>query len=101
MRPRESLRVLRRWRLVIVAGILIGVVVGWVSAPGRATTVTTFEATHTLILDAPAGGSNINRAAALATLGGVPVRVAARLGIPRRQLNSTVSAETRDNINEL
>src|SRR2546429_112756 len=35
MTLRESLHVMRRWRSVIVAGVLIGFVVGWVSAPPR------------------------------------------------------------------
>ncbi|MEY2566317.1 MAG: hypothetical protein QOE35_846, partial [Actinomycetota bacterium] len=87
--------------MVIVAGILIGVVVGWVSAPGTARTATTFQATHTLILDAAAGGSEINRAAVLATLGPVPDRVAARLGLDRPLVRSMVSAGTHDNVDEL
>lgn len=98
----ESLRVMRRWRLVILAGVLVGVVVGWVSAPGTAATTTTFQATHTLLLDPQAGGgSQINRAAVRATRGAVPDRVADRLGIDRLRLRSMVSAETRDDMDVL
>lgn len=91
MRLRESLYVIRRWRSVIVAGVIIGVVVGWVSAPRTATTTTSFEATHTLIPEPSVGNHRVlYRAPALATLGAVPVRVAARLGIDRRVVQSNV-----------
>jgi hypothetical protein len=43
---------MRRWRSVIMAGTVIGVVVGWVSAPGTAVT-STFEATYTLVFPTP------------------------------------------------
>ena len=93
------LQVLRRWRSIIVAGVLIGVVVGWLSAPGRVVGSTTYEATHQLILDPPTrGGSEVNRAAVLATLGAVPDRVADRLGIDRRLIRSMVSAGTHDDV---
>jgi capsular exopolysaccharide synthesis family protein len=95
MTLRESLRVMRRWRSVIAAGVLIGVVVGWMSAPGTAATTTVFQATHTLIADPQAGGdAYIYRAAVLAKLGAVPGRVAARLGIDRRRVQSMLSTET-------
>lgn len=82
-----------------MAGVLIGVVVGWVSAPGTAATTTTFQATHTLILDPRArDNSEIYRAAPLATLGAVPDRVAGRLGIDRRRLRSMVSVEVPANV---
>jgi capsular exopolysaccharide synthesis family protein len=100
MTLRESLHVIRRWRSVVVAGALIGVVVGWVSAPGTATT-TTFEATQTLILDRRTDFVQIPRAAVLVTLGAVPDRVAARLGIDGRLVRSTVSAETPINLGVL
>lgn len=91
----EPLRVMRRWRSVIVAGVLIGVVVGWVSAWSRPAETTTFRATHTLLLDPAATGvPDIHRAVVLATLGPVPSRVAARLGLDRSLVQSVVSAET-------
>ena len=93
---------MRRWRSVIAAGVLIGVGVGWVSAPGRAGATTTFAATQTMILDESAGSSSdINRAAVLATLGPVPARVAARLGLNPQRVQSMVSAGTHDYVNEL
>jgi capsular exopolysaccharide synthesis family protein len=93
---------MRRWRAVIVAGVLIGVVVGWVSAPRTAVTATTFEATHTLILEPTAPDRTlINRAAVLSTLGAVPSRVAARLGIERQRVQALVSAGTRDALGEV
>jgi capsular exopolysaccharide synthesis family protein len=94
MTLRESLHVMRRWRSVIVAGVLIGFVAGWVSAPGRAATTTTFQATHTLILDPGAGLFYQTSAAVLARLGAVPDRVAARLGIDGQLVRSMVSVET-------
>ncbi len=89
-----SLHAMWRWRSVIAAGVLIGVAVGWLSAPGEVATTTTFEATHTLILSPQAvGNSAIYRAAPLATLGAVPDRVAARLRIDPRVVRSRVSAK--------
>jgi Mrp family chromosome partitioning ATPase/capsular polysaccharide biosynthesis protein len=90
---RQSLYVMRRWRSVIVAGVVIGIVVGWVSARGAPATTTTFEATHILILQpGAAGSSQLSRYPAVATLGAVPNRVAARLGIDRRNVQSVVYA---------
>ncbi|MDQ1500026.1 MAG: hypothetical protein QOI86_3366 [Actinomycetota bacterium] len=84
-----------------MAGLLIGVVVGWVSAPETVATPT-FEATHTLLFEPRAGGGGeINQAAVLATMGAVPDRVAARLGIDRKLVRSMVSAGTHDNEGEV
>jgi Mrp family chromosome partitioning ATPase len=97
MTVRDSLPVMRRWRLVIVAGVLIGVVVGWVSAPGRTVTAEGFKATQSLILDphgaGSAGNAPIYRAALLTRVGVVPDRVADRLGINRQRVRSMLSAE--------
>jgi Mrp family chromosome partitioning ATPase len=95
--PGQFLYVIRRSRSLILAGILMGVIVGWVSAPGTDATTATFQATHSLIL-LPGSHENalINKTAALATRGAVPDRVARRLGIDRQELPSKVSAETRD-----
>jgi Mrp family chromosome partitioning ATPase len=92
MTLRHHFNVMRRWRSVIVAGVLIGAIVGWVSAGEVPPRTTTFEATHTLILRPGTGRfSDFNRLAAVATLGAVPSRVAARLGINRRVVQSKVS----------
>jgi capsular exopolysaccharide synthesis family protein len=94
MTLRESLHVAWRWRSVTLAGILIGVVVGWVSAPGAAS-ITTYQATHTLVLEP---GRNLETAIlkqVLATLGPVPDRVAARLHIDPQLVRSMVSTEAR------
>ncbi|HYT39475.1 MAG TPA: CpsD/CapB family tyrosine-protein kinase [Acidimicrobiia bacterium] len=90
----KSVHVMWRWRSVIAAGVLIGVVVGWMSAPGTAATATDFQATHTLIADPQGGEAFLYRAAVLARLGAVPGRVASRLGIDRRLVQSMVSTET-------
>lgn len=83
-----------RWRLVIAAGVLVGVVVGWISASGTAATATTFQATHTLIADPHGGDAYLYRAALLVKLGAVPDRVAGRLGLDRRLVQSMLSTET-------
>ena len=43
---RKSFDVMWRWRSLIVAGVLIGLVVGWVSAPGTLATTATISATN-------------------------------------------------------
>ncbi|HYH52014.1 MAG TPA: hypothetical protein VEG38_20910 [Acidimicrobiia bacterium] len=100
MTLRQYLYIIRRWRSLVAAGLLIGLVVGWVSA-ATATNSTTFLATHTMILDAGARGPgagesfSISHAAVLATQGAVPGRVATRLGVDRRSVETRVSTETR------
>jgi capsular exopolysaccharide synthesis family protein len=94
----EVFYVLRRWRSLVAAGVLIGLVVGWLSAPGAPSSATTFQATHTLLLDPQARRTSlIDQAAVRATLGAVPDRVAARLGIDGRLVRSMVSAEIPPN----
>jgi len=90
----QSLRILRRWRSVVLAGALIGIVVGWVTAPGTSGTVATFRATNTLILAPGSDFSSLTRAVALARFGAVPDRVAARLGGDRPRLQSMISLDT-------
>jgi len=91
MTLRQSVHLMQRWLFVIVAGVVVGVAVGWLSAPGAAGKTVTFQATNTLLLD-PQGepGFQIQRAAVLAELGNVPSRVAARLGIDRRRVQAMV-----------
>jgi capsular exopolysaccharide synthesis family protein len=91
---------IRRWWPLIAAGVLVGLVVGWISAPGSPPP-TTFEATQSMFLDTSGGGTDINRLALMATLGAVPDRVAARLHIDRSLLPSVVSAQVHPNENEL
>lgn len=102
MRLGEAFHVVRRWRVVVAAGVLIGVVVGWLSAPGTAATSAKFQATHTLFFDPQARRTSlIDHAAVRATLGAVPDRVAARLGMDRQVVRSMVSAETPPNTGSL
>ena len=91
---------LRRSQVVVGAGILIGVVVGWVSAPGQA--VITYRATHSLIM-APEAPQNVslNEMALLARQGAVPDRVAPRLGIDRQRLPSMLVVVANANAREL
>ncbi len=90
---RDSLQVLRRRLLVVVVALVLGVAAGWVSAPGDTGDDTTFRATHTLIHEPQSNQRyNIEQVALLATSGAVPGRVAARVGLDRRQVRSAVSA---------
>jgi Mrp family chromosome partitioning ATPase len=93
MIARRFLHVVRQWRRIVLAGVVIGLVVGWVSAPGSATR-SSFEATSTVFLDTRAGRSPIP-AVLGATYGPVPSRVAARLGLDRQFVRSRVRAEFR------
>ena len=96
MRLRKSLQAMRRGRSVILAAVLIGVVVGWLSAPGASRGDITFEAIHTLLLDSTANaGSEVRFAAVRATLGPVPQRVASRLGLDPELVKSNAFAQFR------
>ena len=80
-----------------MAGVVLGVVVGWVSAPGAVPRAAAYEASHTLIL-VPRSGNDyevkrLNEV--LATLGPVPDRVAARLKLAPRQVRAMVTAQAR------
>jgi len=94
MRIRESLYVMRRWRSLIFAGTLIGLVIGWVFAPGASVKATVFQATNTLIPDPTAvQGVPIYQAQVMVSRGAVPDRVARRLGLDSELVRSMVSAE--------
>jgi Mrp family chromosome partitioning ATPase len=90
---RRFRHVVRQWRRIVVAGVMIGLVVGWVSAPGS-DTGGSFEATTILFFDTRGGVSPIP-AVVGATHGPVPGRVAARLGLDRQFVRSRVQAEFR------
>jgi receptor protein-tyrosine kinase len=78
---------------------VIGVAVGWLSAPGTPAKATTFEATQTLIVDPVArSGGFVNRATVIARLGAVPDRVADRLNLNPEVLGSMVSAVSQDRV---
>src|SRR4051794_17294780 len=97
MTRRQAFDALRRWRSLVVAGVVIGVVVGWLSAPGRPPP-TTFEGTHSLLADPQTRRtSRLEQGAVMATKGAVPDRVAARLGLDRQVVRSAVSAATPPN----
>jgi capsular exopolysaccharide synthesis family protein len=81
----------------VVAGTLIGVVVGFLSVQGTAPR-TTFEAAHSLLADAETRATNrLELAAVMATKGAVPDRVASRLGIDPQFVRSAVSAQAPPN----
>src|SRR4051794_25309127 len=89
--------VVRRWWSVVAAGVVIGAVVGWLSALGATQAATTFQATQVMLAAPSVTYTKLNQAALLANAGPVPSRVAARLGINRRLVESMVSAELRAN----
>jgi capsular exopolysaccharide synthesis family protein len=99
---RDSLQVLRRRLLIVVALVVLGVAVGWVSAPGKTGGHVTFRATHTLIYEPHGGQSyNIQQVALLASSGAVPSRVAARLKVDRAQVRSAVTAAASTDVNTI
>ncbi|HMC80289.1 MAG TPA: division plane positioning ATPase MipZ, partial [Acidimicrobiia bacterium] len=93
MTLRDSLHVLRRRLLIVLAVAILGVAGGWVSAPGKSAGQVSYRATHTLIYEPHGNQSfNIQQIALLASSGEVPSRVAARLKLDRNQVRSAVSA---------
>jgi len=83
LEPLEYLRILRRRKWFVALAVLVGVVAGWVSAPGHSTKAPpSYRATHTLILNLAINVRqyNIDQAAVLVTSGAVPQAVAAKLG---------------------
>jgi capsular exopolysaccharide synthesis family protein len=83
LEPLEYLRILRRRKWFVALAVLVGVVAGWVSAPGHSTKAPpSYRATHTLILnlDIAVKSYNVQQAAVLVTSGAVPQAVAAKLG---------------------
>lgn len=100
MEPSELLRVLaRRWP-VIAAAVVLGLVAGFVTAPGESDTPDEFAATTTLLGNPRSTARlNLDQAALLATTGDVPVRVAEDLGLDdgdvvKRRVRSTADADT-------
>jgi capsular exopolysaccharide synthesis family protein len=102
MSLRDSLQVLRRRLLIVLALVVLGASAGWVSAPGKASGHVTYRATHTLIYE-PRGSQifNIQQVALLATSGDVPSRVAARLKLDRAQVRSAVSAVANPDVSTI
>lgn len=91
--------VARRWP-VIVAAVVLGLIAGFVTAPGTSDEPDQFSAATTL-LENPRSTArlNIDQAALLATTGEVPVRVADRLDLDdpdqvKRAVKGTADVET-------
>ncbi|MCA1846875.1 MAG: hypothetical protein LC792_27510, partial [Actinobacteria bacterium] len=81
-----------------MSGLVIGLVVGWMSAPGGKASTTTYEATTTLLLDPQARTTSLIEEAMLrATKGTVPDRVASRLRLDPRLVRSMLSARITGN----
>src|SRR3954453_1780668 len=100
----EYLQILRRRWVVVLAGVLVGFVAGYVTAPGEGTQAPDYQATTTLIANPSvvtnsSGGSlvNLSQAALLVTRGAVPRRAAKMLGISDPETateNLTAAADT-------
>jgi capsular polysaccharide biosynthesis protein len=82
MEPLEYLRILRRRWVLIALVAFAGVAIGFVTAPGSASTVKRYSATHTLILNPQIDPKtfNVEQAALQAISGAVPDDVARKLG---------------------
>jgi capsular exopolysaccharide synthesis family protein len=81
--PLEYLRILRRRKLFVAITLIVGLVAGWVSAPGHTTSAPPqYRATHTLILNPSINVKvfNLDQTALLVTTGAVPQAVATKLG---------------------
>jgi len=80
----------------------MGLTVGWVTAPEATKTPPAFRATNALILKpGQTDFSKLLQYAAVATLGAVPSRVAARVGVDGPRLRTMVSVETPPNTGQL
>jgi capsular exopolysaccharide synthesis family protein len=99
---RDFIQVLRRRFPVLVAGLMIAGIGGWLTAPGETRGQTSFRATHTLLYD-PEGaqGYSIGQVALLATSGEVPSRVAARLQLDRATVRGAVVAVAESEVSTI
>jgi len=101
MSLRDSLHVLRRRLLIVLAVAVLGVAGGWMSAPGKSAAHVSYRATHTLIYEPHGQGFNIQQVALLASSGEVPSRVAARLKLDRNQVRASVSADANPDVSTI
>ena len=89
----KFLLLLRRYRIVLLVALVVGVVAGWLSAPGSDAGPTEFVATHTLISnDQSRTAVNIEQAALVATKGTVVEQAAAALGEDPALVRRSISA---------
>lgn len=96
---REALQVLRRRYPVVIAGVVLGVAVGWLSGTSKVSGGTTYRATDTLIgVPQASAGYSLDQVALMATEGAVPTRVAARLHLDRQRVRAMVSASSDPNV---
>jgi capsular exopolysaccharide synthesis family protein len=94
MSPLDLLFLLRRHKWVLIVAVAVGLVAGWVTAPGTRHGPQEYEASHTLIgnpeSDAPV--PNLDQAVLLATTGEVPKDAAKALGVDPSDIVDAVSA---------
>jgi capsular exopolysaccharide synthesis family protein len=100
----EYIQILRRRWVIVLAGLLVGFVAGYVTAPGAGSDRPDYKATTTLVanpaLQSDSNGklNNLDTAALLVTTGSVPVRAAHELGIASAdQAAKRITAESDPN----
>ena len=88
MQTLEYLSILRRRWVYVALGLIVGVVAGFVTAPGVAQEVDLYQGTHQLLVNSnspSAQALNLEQTVLIVTNGAVPQRVAAQLeeqGLP-------------------
>ncbi len=97
MQPFEFLSVLRRRWAFVVLGLVVGLLAGWITAPGAGTRPVAYQAETTLLRSPTSTGASINleQAALLVTTGEVPDLAVVQLddGTTRSQAVGAVSAK--------
>lgn len=91
----ELLVVLRRRKYVIVAIVLLGAVLGYVTAPGEVEEPPVFKSTTTMVSEQSERGTaavNLDQASLLAVTGEVPERVAERLDLDPNDVRDQIKA---------
>ena len=98
----EFLSILRRRWFYVALGLVVGLVAGFVTAPGVSAEAESFQGTHALLVDSnsPSGQAlNLEQTVLVVQSGAVPRRVAARLAeaglAPYTKVNATADPDLR------
>jgi len=100
----EFLSILRRRWFYVALGLVVGLVAGFVTAPGVAAETESFQGTHALLVDAnsPSGQAlNLEQTVLVVKNGAVPQRVAARLAEAGLPLYTKVAAAADPDLRSL
>jgi capsular exopolysaccharide synthesis family protein len=101
----EYIQILKRRWIIVLAGVLVGAIAGYLTAPGEGVDMPDYKATTTLVANpalvssANAGKlNNLDTAALLVTTGRVPARAAEKLGlrsadVATRNLTATADSD--------